>query len=348
VFRWAWLPTFCLAAIAVWLFATSAGGGHAASQPSVGPLFWTGYEDSTALAAPAGCSGRECQQYFTGTDRSTGHAWRRPARDAPTAGSFQLLVDAPVDARSVGGYIVNRIERGTGRHESQSLYSEIKRSGCCGTDPQGGGATQNPYLLEPSGPQGDVYLSYWLKLQPDLESLMGRCGPNIGHQWRVVFEWKAAGDYRVMLSIQRDKSSDSCAFTGPLYWSIVGDNNANCNLYKAPAGKKCPPAPTNLWTESNRSVGVPVDKWFKLEAFWHRSSDKDGRVWLAIDGEVIADHRGANTGDWDAPINRIMISQLYTSTAYPIFQRVDDLQIWQAFPTVSPQDSWYDPPYAKH
>jgi hypothetical protein len=33
-----------------------------------------------------------------------------------------------------------------------------------------------------------------------------------------------------------------------------------------------------------------------------------------------------------APINRIMVSQLYTSTAYPIYQWIDDVEIWDGFP----------------
>ena len=63
---------------------------------------------------------------------------------------------------------------------------------------------------------------------------------------------------------------------------------------------------------------------------------------------MIADHHGPIQGDWDAPVNRIMVHELYTSTAYPVFQWVDDLQVWQGFPTASPGDAWYDPPYAPH
>src|SRR5882724_5666248 len=119
-------------AIAVFLLlGTQAGRGNAASQPS-SLLFWTGYEDASAVDAPApsDCSGRQCWQYFTGTDNSTGHMWRRSAREAAGVGRFQLLADVPVDATSIATYMVNRIESGTGRNGSHSLYSEIKRSGC--------------------------------------------------------------------------------------------------------------------------------------------------------------------------------------------------------------------------
>ena len=336
------------AAITAFLvLGTQAGGGNTASQPA-SLLFWTRYEDATALGPPTQCSGRQCWQYFSGTDNSTGHTWRSAAREADGVERFQLFADVPVNATSVSAYMVNRVESGTGRNGSRSLYSEIKRSGCCGADPQGWGATQDPYVLEPKGAQGDMYVSYWLKFQPNLQTLMGACGSNIDYQWRAVFEWKTAGDYRLMVQIQRDRDPKSCGFVGPLYWIVAGDNNGNCDLYAAAQKKKCPAASINLWSEKNRSAEVPVGQWFKLEVFWHRSSGDDGRAWLAIDGHVIVDHHGPNTGDWNAPINRIMTSQVYTSTGYPAFQWVDDLQIWQGFPTANPDDAWYDPPYAPH
>jgi hypothetical protein len=285
---------------------------------------------------------------LSGTDGSTGNAWPPSVWQTGSVGHFQLFADAPVDTTNVSTHIVNQLQSGAGRNASQSLYSEIKQSGCCGTNAQDGGATQDPYVLEPAGTEGDLYVSYWLKFQPDLETLMGQCGPNIGFHWRVPFEWKTAGDYRVIVQIQRDRDPNSCAFIGPLYWSVAADNEANCNLYAPPPDRQCPPTSTNAWVEPRTSVAVAVDQWFKLEVFWHRSAGSDGRVWMAVDGEVIADHYGANTGDWGAPINRIMIDQLYTSTAYPVFQWVDDLQIWRGFPTASPGDPWYDAPYAPH
>lgn len=347
VLRLAWLPAFLVAAGAVLLVGTRAGGGDTAAPGPADLLFWTRYEGTTAVAAPTECSGRQCWQYFTGTDDSTGHTWQPRAREAAGVGRFQLFADVPVDAKTVASYMGNRIEAGAGRNGSRALYSEIKRSGCCGTEAQLRGNAQNPYLLEPKGAD-DLYISYWLKFQPDLEDLMGRCGPNIDYQWRSVFEWKTAGDYRLILQLQRDKDANSCAFKGPIYWVLGGDNNANCDLFAAPREKKCPPAPTNLWREKNRSVAVPLNQWFKLEVFWHRSSGRDGRAWLAVNGQVLFDHSGPNTGDWNAPINRIFTHLLYTSTAYPVFQWVDDLQVWRAFPTASSGDAWYDPPYAPH
>ena len=75
---------------------------------------------------------------------------------------------------------------------------------------------------------------------------------------------------------------------------------------------------------------------------------------MAINGQVIADRSGPNLGsglphgDSPAPINRIMIDNHYTSSRYPVFQWVDDVQIWQGFPTASAGDPGYEAPYAPH
>jgi len=43
-----------------------------------------------------------------------------------------------------------------------------------------------------------------------------------------------------------------------------------------------------------------------------------------------------------------MINQVYTGAPYPIYQWIDDVQIWNRFPTAAPGDPWYDPPYGPH
>ena len=68
----------------------------------------------------------------------------------------------------------------------------------------------------------------------------------------------------------------------------------------------------------------------KFDVFWHRSTGADGRVWMAVNGQTILDHLGPNK--INAPINRIYMPNLYSSTAFPIYQWIDDLQIWDSFP----------------
>ena len=45
----------------------------------------------------------------------------------------------------------------------------------------------------------------------------------------------------------------------------------------------------------------------------------DGRVWVAVNGQVIVDHYGANYGVNNAPINRIMMPNLYSDTYLTLF-----------------------------
>jgi hypothetical protein len=120
---------------------------------------------------------------------------------------------------------------------------------------------------------------------------------------------------------------------GPLFWQIKGDNEANGGLpYQ------------EFWRVDNCAFAVPVDQWFKFEVFWHRSSGADGRAWVAFNGQVIADHYGPLMGVNNASINRIMPGLLYSQTPYPIYQWVDDLEIWDGFPPVFGNN----PPYAPH
>ena len=86
---------------------------------------------------------------------------------------------------------------------------------------------------------------------------------------------------------------------GPLYWQIEGDNEANGGLpYQV------------FWKVENCWHPVPVDEWFKFEVFWHRSHLSEGRVWMAVNGQVIVDCNVRNKGVSNAPINRIMIPNL--------------------------------------
>jgi len=144
-----------------------------------------------------------------------------------------------------------------------------------------------------------------------------------------VFEWKTAGDYRVIAQI--------VTYGGLPYWEIRADNDANGGLPKE-----------EFWRVNNRAVPVPIGEWFKFEVFWHRSDAADGRVWMAVNGRKIVDQLGPNMGIKSAPIDRIMFMQLYSGGSYPLEQWTDDVQIWSDFPTARRGDPWYDGVYAPH
>jgi hypothetical protein len=165
-----------------------------------------------------------------------------------------------------------------------------------------------------------------------MDQIMEVGTPGNGWNWRSIFGWKTNGDYRVTVSVMRDPY----LYGGNLFWRVMGDNEANGGLpYK------------KFWEVVNSTVPVPVGEWFKFEVFWHRSSGGGGRVWVAIDGQVIANRFGRNMASsnpldpeyafLDSPraIDRIYVSSLYSSTTYPIHQWMDDLQIWEnGFPDV--------------
>jgi hypothetical protein len=174
-----------------------------------------------------------------------------------------------------------------------------------------------------------MYISYWIKLQPDLVEKMTNlpAGPGVaeGGTWRSVFGAKTGtqttwggpadnGDYRIAAYIV------TYGNTRP-YWRVSGDNVAGGN---APL--------VNNWDVYNKDIPVPVGQWFKFELYWHRSAGSDGRVWAAVNGQTIADHRGPNMGAQNLPINRIMAPILYSSMRMPMYQWVDDIEVWDGIP----------------
>jgi len=311
--------------------AVSVKNGTVSTPPASGTtpaslLFWSGFEGAVTPGTPFDCYGNGCWQEIIGTDSTTGFTW--PPKVANSSGRFQLLTNSgsQPSPTSVYNYMRNEIQTVTGPKGSstRALYSKIDQSGCCGTDPQGGGSTQNPYLLFPTSDLKDFYVSFWIKLQADLAQKLHE-----GDAWRPMFEFKTTDtDYRLTIGV--------LAYNGATpYWEVKTDSYA--------------PTRQTFWAVTTRDqLAVPGDKWMKLEIFWHRSSGPDGRVWVAVDGKTIADKSGPTMGPNKSPINRIMLTQLYSGSPYPIYQWVDDVQIWSTFPTVSSGDAWYNPPYAPH
>jgi hypothetical protein len=303
----------------------------AASPPGSNPpgmLFRSGYEPGVSLATPTDCYSNGCWQDATGTDSSTGNTWPAPL-SGPSR--FQLLVNSPTqpDPSSVGNWMFNDLRTVTGHkgNQTQVLYQQISQSGCCGTGPQGGGSTQDALMVLPTVDPADLYTSFWVEFQPDMVEKL-----HAGDGWRVLFEFKtretATAGYDMRLSV------NITAFNGtPPVWQVYLDSKA--------------PTRRDLYFYDRSGVAVPVGQWFKFEVFWHRDR-VNGRVWAAVNGQPIGDFSGQTLGDNSEPIDRIMLHQLYSGSPYPIYQWIDDLQIWNRFPAAAPGDSWYDPPYAPH
>jgi hypothetical protein len=280
---------------------------------------------------------------------------------------FQLIVDVPgVPSANIGDYVFNQIvnvQRHTGTWTNHAAFSQIT-NGPNGQNPIGPASTQNVLQIFPAFEGGDLYISYWIKFQPGMTRNMTGLDPagagiyGNGGTWRSFFEFKTGtsattggfpgdnGDYRVTAYVLTGCPSGltlpPCPSSNPApFWGVAGDNVA---------GGQSPP--TTYWVATNTTVPVPDDgQWVKVEVFWHRSALADGRVWMAINGTVICDHSGPNKGGATPPlpINRIMVSELYSGGRLPIYQWVDDLQIWTGgFPTCTSADTCWDPPYASH
>jgi hypothetical protein len=261
-------------------------------------LFKSNFEGSVVLGKPYDC-GTSCWQDIKGSDPVAGYSWSPQIWRGD--GTLQLLADTPVTPDTVNSYVFSDIQRVRGHRGEQTsvLYSEIRK--------RGGGATQAPYLIRPSTTalQGDLYVSYWIKLQPDL---LERLGPN---SWRVLFEWKSNAQHRLITYIYTDGSNRP-------FWNLKADDLSGSKL-------------KTFWEVANHTAPVPVGEWFKFEFFWHRSSQRDGRAWQAINGQVVFDHYGPLLGGPD-PIDRIMLTQVYAGGTLPLYQWVDDIEIWDGFP----------------
>ena len=310
------------------------------TEPSAHQLFNSGFEGVITLVPPVDCWGTGCWQDITGLDSLTQFSW--PISVGGRGGKFLMLTDpVATTAATIGNYVLNRVDTVSGHRgdQTRALYQLISQN-ANGTAPMGTSPEQNEFQLLPLTESGDLYISYWIKLQPDLVAKMNNlpAGPGVGGggTWRAFFALKTGGqtswgdpadngDYRVEVYVMTYGG-------GQPYWTVLGDNTAGGG---APL--------VNNWSVENRTVPVPVGQWFKFEIFWHRSSGADGRVFMAVNGQMIADRSGANMGAWNMPINRIMAPMVYSGSTMPIYQWVDDLEVWDGFPPAG-----NNPPYAAH
>jgi hypothetical protein len=309
-------------------FTVQNGGTTTTTPPAGGGtkptslLFWSGFESGVSLGTPYDCYSAGCWQDLLGVDSKTGFSW--PPKIKSGGGSFQVRSATSSTPSTISNYIVNEIQTVTGRTGAPTRVHSalLKKSGCGGTS----GAScwqQDPYFVRPASDPTDLYISFWRKLDPTLLQ-------KLVNGWHVVFEWKTTGDYRVIAQVVNYGGVTP-------YWEIRADNNAGgIPTYK------------EFWRVNNQAVRVPIGEWFKFEVFWHRSKGTDGRVWVAVNGQKLADKFGPNIGVNNNPIDRIFLMQLYTAASYPLQQWTDDVQIWSTFPTAKAGDAWYDGVYAPH
>jgi hypothetical protein len=288
-----------------------------ATGASANLLFRSGFDNTMTIHTEDAeeCSTNTCFVDVTGVDSVTGFDWASPylwggiGRFKPTTGGNLNL------PAQLAQYITNerRFVAGPNTTQTQVLYQSVNQ---IPPDPTPNDPNdeliipQDPYIIQDmtsTGARNDLYIRFWMKLEP-----------NPSGTWRILTQWKTGGDYRVSVTIAKDYW---CRLSTPQYhWRIHADNIANAPL---PVDYK--------WEVWNTTVPVPLGQWFKLEFFTHRSTGSDGRVWVAVNGQTIADYNGStkDTGE----ITRVMAPTLYTNdTQVPIEQWVDDLELWNGFP----------------
>lgn len=279
--------------------------------PSSKLIFKSGFGEGVAiLPMDAPYNRLATNQGIEGSD-VLGHSWPIDLR-SPTKSKFHHIINNVPGATPVpdlNDYFDTHIETVTGRNgtPTEALYQSLL---------QGASATSQSwyeiYYDTPSAVSDEnTYVSYWMKFQDNLLETM------VAPEWRSVFFWKTENtDYRVEAYVYRNTNNN-----GNPYFYIHGDK------FKTISGNY-----EKDWSEFSYDIPVPIGEWFKMEFFWHRSTGADGRVYWAVNGELVADRFGPNYGDYNNSINRISPFGLYTSpTAYPVYQWVDDLEICDDF-----------------
>jgi len=281
-------------------------------------LFKSSFGPGVSLDAVTKFTDEGAWQEVIGTDKESGFTWPVDALDSTFTG-IQMITKDPVTSLNVSDYAINSIQSVIGPNGKtvNALYQSIKNK-----EPAGVWGAQSPLIIHRPWTVGDVtelYISYWYK-NPKI-SFIQLDNEISGANTLVQFQFKTGGyentwrgDYRFSTVIKKDVD-------GSYFWQAHSDNNANG------------PDPDELyWEAENHDVSVPIDEWYKVEIYWYRSSSNNGYFWVAINGDTIVDHQGANMGKYGFPINRIMIDSLYTGGHGPVEGNLTELEIWNGFP----------------
>ncbi len=254
-------------------------------------LFKSGFEDGVYLEEPNDDTPIGRYQLIKGTDSETGFSWPINVLGANTGGLHF------VDDDNFQG-IENEIQSVIGHNgdSTKALYNiehyEVD-------------ITQCPYeILDITEGTKDLYIKYWIKL--DSASLFQ------SDMYRTFFEWKTKDygenkGFRLISYIYTDND-------GIPYWHWQGDKDPE----------------HSIWEIDNRTVPIPINKWFLTEFYWHWSEGNDGRALWKINGQIIGDHYGPTTRN-SKPIDFIMLTQIY-GDANPKYQWIDDIEIWNGIP----------------
>ncbi len=255
-------------------------------------LFKSSFGEGVYLTQPTRMDSPIWWQEIKGSDNAK-FSW--PIKLQGERGLLQMIVNH----EEINTHIENRIEgvMGEDNRPINALHQIVRK--------KEHEWTQDPYVVYTKDKeQKKLYMRYSLKFPENLSELLGEEG------WLAFCEYKTKSDYRLAYYIYTDQDKK-------LYWYVHGDNVVVDDVpYK------------EYWFKENRSTAVPVGQWFTVEIFWDRSVNDDGRVWLAIDGQVVIDYKGKTKKR--EPIHEIMLFTNYSK--HPIEQWVSNIELWDDFP----------------
>ncbi len=281
-------------------------------------LFKSGFEDGVILDKSK-ISGNAWDQLLRGQDQ--GFSWEKLLSRGSPPNRFTYLVSSK---RDLNQFVNTRIETVIGRNNNptKALFTELIKQ-----DPTPFiENTRNQYGLYPKESDKQAYMRYWIKLQPDLGTVIL---PKGEQRSRQIMEWKETGpageraDFRWNINIKRSVGVDN------LYWWTEAQYGDLANSPKA-------------WTCKSFEVPVPIDEWFLFEVFW-KLDPKDGRVWAAANGETIVDYKGRTQKDsglfvwWPIKVyTGGQIDFIPNTPGYKsIYQWVDDVEVYNDIPASS-------------
>lgn len=273
-----------------------------------GPRFRSGFGGGVAVVGPLVSPSSRWIAELSGTDLETGFAWPADLPAGRVSSRFYFNVDG---AEKIETIVETRLDGVTGPagEQTTALYQAVLQ------DHQSvPSRARNMFSLmndaEDSLKQGQV--SYWLKLQPNLEAVLPP------RAWRQFIEWRETDNrWRMAVNIKRNRE------TGKLHWTVHGDFG---------------PTWDRAWDVSNDSIPVPVGEWFLFEAYWHQGTT-DGRLLVKINCQTIADHVGRTQSE--GPLESIHVFKVYTGADSlalgPAYQWIDDVEFRDELtPTICP------------
>ena len=235
-------------------------------------------------------------QYITGKDTETGFSW-------PPDILGSSINNEPSGIHNVnddnGKAIDNALETiiGPKGNETTTLFQRVNY------DVQ---VTQAPYQINDIQENPDeLYISYWMKT--DEISVQGI------DKWRAIWEYKTE-KYATYTDGFRMIAFMATDIKGNPYWMLQGDTS-----------------PQNpIWQVRNSEIPLIMGEWFKVEYHIKWSNGEDGYASMKVNGQLVGEHHGVTTAKNDN-LDFIMLTQVYGSN-YPMYQWVDDIEIWDGVP----------------